>query len=315
MVDVTHASDGDFRTSIAAFEAVVAAKLPELIDAELRRILVMLDGSNQDLLSLGIAKALVRTKGEELVLAHAYEGERQEAKEQVLAERVAAFVAEGIPARAFERRAAPDLRSHQQILGMVEAEQPQLLICDAPYLDDFDELGYDSVGSNLDLLLARSPVPVLVVRDPALDPEDCLERLIVPVTPWDAELVQAGAWAERLLSPGGTVRLLLIVDEERLRQSGVSEPFTIEEADEEMLSGLYQPSLAGLVAAMQKRASDRGHHCRVSLRSGDLPATILEYVEDSPGLIVAATPRDPQAPLYQRTQALVRGSRWPVLVI
>ena len=315
MVDVTEASDSDLRSSMGAFEAALAAQVPELTLAELRRILVMVDGSNQDTLSVELAKGLARNDGDEILLGYAYEGARDPASEAALAERAAGLESAGLRVRVLERPEAPELRSHQLILGMIEREQPQLIVCDAPYLEDFEELGTDSVGSNLDVLMARSPVPLLVVRDPRLEAAACLERIIVPVTPWDAELVQAGAWAERMLTPGGTVRVLAVVDEERLRLAGVPEPFAVDEADEQMLAGLHKPALAGLIAAMQKRASETGHNCRVSVRSGELPAVILRYAESSPGLIVAATPRDPQAPLYQRTQALVRGSRWPVLVV
>jgi nucleotide-binding universal stress UspA family protein len=314
-MDVTQANDRDLRSNMGAFEAALAAQTPEIQPIELRRILLLIDGSNQDELCIGLAKSLLARPEDELLLGYAYEGDRDETREQALRNLASSLQQEGLRARALERAAEAQLRSHQHILGMIDREQPQLVVCEAPYLEDFEALGTDSVGSNLDVLMARSPVPVLVVRDPAVDVQSCLSRVILPVTPWDAELVEAAAWSERILSLGGTLRLLAVVDEDRLRLAGVEEPFAIDEADEEMLAGLHKPALAGLVAAVQKRALEQSHNCRVSVRSGELPAIILRYVETRPGLIVAATPREVQSPLYQRTQALLRGSRWPVLIV
>ena len=73
--------------------------------------------------------------------------------------------------------------------------------------------------------------------------------------------------------------------------------------------------IAGLIGALQRKASEAGYGCRVSVRSGEIVEETARLANERDGLIVTASPRKPESTAYQRVQALVRASRNPVLVL
>jgi nucleotide-binding universal stress UspA family protein len=313
-MDMTDAEDRSLEESIGSFEAAMHAIEPDLYEPRLERMLVVLDGSNQDSTVAGIAQALAeRTSASGLVSA-CYTGPDQTDLEAKLQETAAA-----IPnARALPR--PPDAATRkpfEQILALAQKEQCEIILLCAPYGENFDDLGAASVGSNLDLLLARAEVPLLVIREPKADPARCLQHLLVPITPYDPELVDAAAWTLRLAGPNADIRLLAVVDKDLLSAAGgvLKNQRDFDEMDERQLAGLNRPKAAGLIAAVQRHCAGSGQGCRVSIRTGDFVPIVSEFMNEQDGIVVAQAPRDPGATIFQRVQALTRACRNPVLVV
>jgi nucleotide-binding universal stress UspA family protein len=317
-VDVTNASDADMRENIGRFEAALEARDPELTEPPLGRILVALDGSNQDPTTEALAVALARRAGAEIVLVGVRDGAGVAGFTEYVQERAHRLGESGVDVAAVECLGAGDgdPPAHAQILSARERLGGDIIVLCAPFRDDFAELGTDSAGATLDVLLNRAPVPLLVAREPRDEPTQCFEHVILATTPFSPDVVDAAAWSLRVVDPEGLLRIVAIVDCETIEAASVlTDHFDAETMDEEMLAGLRRPAVAGLIAALQRHAAETHLDCRVSVRSGDCVAALAELANEGAALLATPASRDAGATSAARVAALVRAVRNPVLIV
>ncbi len=297
------------RSNISAFEAALAARQTTIGEPPVLRILFALDGSNQDDTALRLVSFMARRTGATVLPICAWEttdssraAYLQEQEEQLRAAGAALESAGAID----------DVRPpYMQILAAAQAADCDLIVVSAPYRDDFAVLGHDSVGTTLDLLLCRAPRSLLVVRAPKEAPENCFAKILLPISPRLAASAEAAGWAVRLAQKEGLLQIL-IVTERDVPAKNAAPP----SAPEAQVQAIEDPQTAGLIAALQRRASDLGLACRVDQRHGEEVATIVKAEKaDDLLLVLPCCPRDPSGPTYQRVQALIRLAGNPVLMI
>ncbi len=217
-MDLTQADDDDFNRSIGRFEAALTAREPDIPEPGVRRLLLAVDGSNQDSTARKLAELLARGRQAPVSVLFAYEGPANPSREDHTNRVVAELQDAGVQARAVPRAPEADpRRSYDRILAAVAEQECDLVVVPAPYLDDFTELGRDSVGTNLDLLMARSSVPLLVVREPNDDPAECFDQVLLPITPYEPPIVPAASWALHLARG---LRIVAVVDRAMIESAG-----------------------------------------------------------------------------------------------
>ncbi len=279
---MNEASDSDIDQSMDAFEAALSATEIKLPRITLDRILVALDGSNQDAAAEALARGLAR-------------------KAEV----------------SITREAASAEKPFEKILALAEANRCGLIVAPAPFREDFAELGDASIGTNLDMLLSRRATPLLVARDPERGGEGVLQEIVILLSFLSAEDVHAAAWGFRAVAPRGRLHLLAIannVPAERAQKLG--EKFMdVQDLDEAALAGLGQPEMAGLVASVQRRAAEENVGCRVSVRVGSPVEAVSKFCDGLEALLITSCPRDARSEEFQRAHALIRTSPNPVLVV
>ncbi|NNJ27921.1 universal stress protein [Alienimonas chondri] len=187
-----------------------------------RSVLLVLDGSGQDACSKPLAAHLKARFGCELHVADARESDR--------AETTAVAVAEELRARALPRT---DGESYEQILAAIERTGCDLAIVPCPFGREPESVGPHSAGLTTDMLLARSPVPLLVVRwpfpvkpffqdkpeegsgeFPAAGGASPFAKIGMTLVGENDAARPAAAWATGLVSSGGGVQLELLLEEE-----------------------------------------------------------------------------------------------------
>lgn len=306
--------DQEMRGNMEAFEAAAQSRHVDLQPPRLQTILVALDGSNQDPMVTGLALALARRSGASLVCLHAYEGADDSARDAYLAEQVRELETREVAVRAAFRTHG---RSFEQILQAGKEAACDLIVLCAPYLDDFATLGRASTGTNLDMLLASSPVPVLVAREPGHDPDRCLANVLLPLSSDRSCDVEAARWALLLTPAHGDLRLLFVVDKELLESARhlVDAFVHVDQVDETALAGLDRPKTAGLIGALQKAAWEHKFHCHVTVRLGETVPVVAELASEGDHVVIAACPGRPGHPDFQRVQALIRESGNPVMIV
>lgn len=307
---MTDFSDRDIDVTVSQFEAAASAHPVDLPQLEIGRILLALDGSNQDRAVLDLGRAIAARLGSGVLLTYAYEEVEAPEKDSYLAEQARGFA--GKQPSIAQARAG---RAYARILELVRAHGCDLIALPSPYLEDFRDLGRASVGSTTDILLHRRAAPLLIVRKPAETVRDRLEHIVLPLNLLSSRGAEAAAWALQLVPPGGTIHLLAVVDEEMLDavRHLPGEPFRAADLDETMLAGLGKPHLAGLVAVVQRRAAEIGVQCRVTVRHGALVATVAEFANAEPHLVIVGCSDESSA--FQQALALVRASTNPVLAV
>lgn len=317
MVDITQVDDIDIRSSVDAFEAALKSKATILPLPKLERILLAVDQSNQGETAERFAAAVAQSHNARVMLLYAYEGVRDAEREEYLSRRAAALSGLGVELEPLEEpvRTEHGKRSFEQILATCEKKRCDLIVVPAPYLDDYVKLGQESVGANLDMLLCRAATALLVVREPQAEPQRCLANLLLPIAPYEATTVQAAGWALKLMSQNGLLRVLAIAETAQAPLDQEVQERNIIEMDTEKFAGLYRPELAGLVAALQRRAAETGLGCRLIVRGGEPVQAIADAANSADALLVLASSPDPRSVAQMRTAALVRVSRNPLLVV
>lgn len=313
-MDLTNADQNDVSESVHAFEAAVSATKTALRIPKIERILVAIDGSNQDDTTVGIAAGIARTHGASMHVVYAPESDAQP-HDDLLDDRVGALSESGVTAHAI--RTDHTRRSFDQILDAADQTHVHLIVVDAPYLDDYESLGKASIGTNLQMLMTKASVPLLVVREPIEEPTECLSHVLLGITLHRIENAPAAEWAMALLKGGDELRILAVVDREAVGSMSLDpgEELDLVDADPEFIAGLRGPSIAGLIAAIQRNASEQSLGCRVSVRTGEVVPTMSDFANHITRIVVAACPRDPAHAAYQRVEGLIRASKNPVLVV
>lgn len=313
---MTDFSNRDIDATMSRFEAAATATPLDVPQLEVRRVLLALDGSNQDQAILNLSRALIDRLGCPVLLTYAYEQASADAqKDRYLAEQAAALAAGGI--ETAHARAQSGSRAFRQILELAEAHGCDLLVLPSPYLEDFQDLGRASVGTTTDILLHQRATPLLIVRKPAENVRNRLENVVLPLNLMSAQSAEAVAWALKLVPEDGTIHLLAVVDEEVMDavRHLLGQSFQVGDVDDTTLAGLGRPDMAGFVAVVQSRAAEAGIDCRVTVRQGSLVPTIAEFANAEPCLLVIGCGNECATRDYQCTLALVREATNPVLVV
>lgn len=314
MADSMSPDDRELAESINDFEAAMSARRPDLKPPALDTILAAIDGSNQDRMTLALAREIARRSSAEVWIAYPYPGPDDARRGAYLAHLVEEVTTTGVRAQAV-LRSADTAPPYRQIMALSETFHADLLIVPAPFFDAFSELGSDSIGVNLDKLMTQ-PLPLMIVREPRDDPVQSLRPVLLPLTLHVEENPLAAAWALRLIEEGGTIRVVAVVEDEVLEAAAqLIGEHQAADLDLERLAGLARPQTAGLIAELQRQAQARSLDCRVSVQKGDLVDRVSELAEEGQRLIVTGCDTDPASRSYRNVQAIIRRARDPVLVV
>lgn len=303
----------ELRENMSIFNASVAAEHVTLANPQLETIVVALDQSNQDGSTEALAIALAQRYDARLHLTYAAADVWDEAKAQYVLKRHQALAAHGVPVTYSQAEGTPV----DQILEVCRAVQGDLIVFCAPYLEDFLTLGHESVGSNTDMLLYRSSVPLLIVREPQDNPTACLRRVLCPLTQHDNDHIAMAAWALTVLASGGHLQVMGVADEEAitLAENLLGQPIDIHSFNLNVLAGLNTPKNAGLIAALQRRTRGAKLGCTVTVQAGEFVDRVAESANAQPCLVALGGLQARTDTMSQRLQALVRALRHPVLVV
>jgi hypothetical protein len=308
--------DRDVQETMAAFEAAVSAEHIDLTYPGIERILLALDGSNQDGTTEELALLLARRHQAALHLVYGYGGAAEAAKDGYLRDRITALQETGLDVQPADTGDAG--APWEKILSASRNHQSDLVVVDAPYLEDFVELGTASIGTNLDILVHRSTTPLLIARAPRSTEAagHLFRRLVLPAARTAAENAAAASWAFQLVEEGGTLDVLLIAETANLEAvAHLLADVDIGNLDEETLLALENKEQAGLIAAIQRRAAHTDIRCKVHTHTGEVLGAVNTFTAGHACIAVLGRPERRDSEDFQKIVALIRASMNPVLVI
>ncbi len=264
---------------VETFEEALLGKV-DLQVPEVDTILLALDMSSQDSLVLALGRVLSQRLSASLVLTGGFPDELADEAESYVAAKKQKLQREGVQASALWPTGE---ESFDKILGTIEEARADLLILPAPYFRDLESLGEESVGTNLDVILARSSIPVLVVRDPTLRPNDVLGHLHLAIYD-DTPLSKAAAEWAILLSAEGRLDALAVVEKEFVEI--IEDALALEKMTERELAERLSRELIPLATAVVRRCEEIGVPCGVEYVTGDRVKAILRTSGRRGGMIV-----------------------------
>ena len=306
-------SNRDIDTTVLEFEAALSARKFDIPDIRLARILVALDGSNQDRSVLDLSRAMATRFGARLLVTYA--PEQAVADLDGYVSRAAAELRgagfEGEPVLP-----AQSGRAFNQILEVARKEDAELIAFPSPYLEDFRDLGGSSVGTTTDMLLHRRTGPLLIVRKPAENVREQLEDVIVPLGLLSDAPEEIAGWAIEVAPSDGLIQLVAVADQGVMRSLGrLIGAAEAGDLDSDRLAALGDPETAGFIGAVQRRAAEAGIQCRVRVEEGELVSAVSAVANEQPCLLLIGCGAECAGADYQDVAALVRQSRNPVLVV
>lgn len=269
-----------------------------------QRILLVLDGSPQDDTSVDLARRLTQQHDARLAVLDA----REFGEEASLAPRVA----EQLGADCCSRRTGS---AFEQILAEAAQRGSDLIIVPCPFGRELADVGPDSAGTVIDVLLARSPVPLLVVRRPFPVSEPLFPEILLLLSRENNAASLAGGWALGLIAARGRIRLLLVVEQSLFEQ--VREVLQRVDPQVRVSPADLEAAMSNLFARLHRRlaqgATERGMKYELVVEREEQPT--LRWDDGSqPALLALALERsDPTS--QPRVQDRIRHSPHPVLVV
>jgi nucleotide-binding universal stress UspA family protein len=251
--------DREVDASMRMFEKSNVGSSVAIIPIKPSRILVVLDGSEQDAASIAAAQTLRERFNVETLILDARDPEKTESDELAhLREDLAIRRASEVTGSRPILRAEGD--SYDAILSAIKEHDVDLLILPCPFGRSFEKIGTDSAGTVIDVLLSNCPKPMLVIRRDDQLVGECLKSLRFIVSS-ECELQnRAAAWAFGLIEPAGSITLNLVVEKEQYQnlRSILQALHPEETIDEQKFADALTKTHQSLHGAMAKTATALG---------------------------------------------------------
>jgi hypothetical protein len=269
------------------------------------RILLALDGSLQDRLSCTIARQYHERFDCGLAVVDAREGTASDELMTATATELGATAVPKLPGESFD-----------QILAAVDHAHCDLLIAPSPYGRDLESVGPNSVGTVIDVLLARVPVPLLVVRRPYVPRGKLFGQVRMFLTAENEAAAEAAAWAAGLIADKGRFELVLLIEREMRENIKALLESIAPDADvsADSLSHALAKTHVRLHRSLQKTAAEVGFEYKLKLQIENSGAADLIADPPSGRLVVLALERRDHAS-QGTVQSRIRQSPHPVLVV
>ncbi|TWU61643.1 universal stress protein [Crateriforma conspicua] len=206
--------DRDVDESMRMFERSQVGPAPEITPVRPARILLALDGSPQDATSIAAAQYLREQVNVETLILDLREFLRSDTPDSSADPpvRIEEMVKQISGARPIQSTGD---EPYERILQATKDHQLDMLIVPSPFGRSFDKIGVDSIGTVLDVLLARCSVPTLVIRRDDQRLDECVGRIALVVgSECDIES-RAAAWCFGLAGPSAQVTLNLVLEKEQ----------------------------------------------------------------------------------------------------
>ena len=199
--------DREVDASMRMFEKAQIGPAASLTPITPSRILVVLDGSSQDDNSVASAIFLREQFNTETLVLDARDGKAEEDVD------LAVTRATEIPGgRPIQRQ---DGDSYDVILAALKDHAVDLLVLPSPYGRSFENVGTDSAGTVMDVLLSRCPIPMIVMRRDDQQLRDCVRHIEMVVGSECEVESKAAAWSFGLAEKSSKINLNLVLEQEQ----------------------------------------------------------------------------------------------------
>ncbi|MEM1067260.1 MAG: universal stress protein [Planctomycetota bacterium] len=279
-----------------------AAKIPIVRPA---RVLLALDGSPQDETGVNAANYFRERFNTETLVIDAREGEQEED----LAVPRAAQISGARPIQSKEEE------SYTAILASLKQHSVDLVIVPCPFGRPLEDVGTDSAGTVIDVLLSRCPKALLVIRRDDQQLSECMKNISMVIGDECEMEHRAAGWALGLAAEGASVALNLVVEQEQFENlRAILEAIQPEtQLEPEQFSEALAKSHQSLHGGMAKTAAEMGFTYNLRPIAGEIaPPNPLDDTSD----LLIVIPLEVDDRFEQGfTQDRIRRSPHPVLVV
>lgn len=205
-------TDRMLHANVEAFEAALAAGREKVVTPQWpKSCLAVLDGSNQDTTTLSLTASLAtRHATNILITAGRFGADRAADEEAAIDQAISLLAGQGVAAEGVLSDLA---ESHDRILAVIDKRASEICLLPCPFSHDLDALARTTLGTVVEVCLARARVPVVIVRGP-FEADTLLTRPHLVIRDADAVSAQATRLGLGLLttgeSPAGRLRISFV---------------------------------------------------------------------------------------------------------
>lgn len=231
------------------------------------RVLLVMDGSSQDQTGINAAQFLHDRFDTETLILDARDRPKDVDPEDLIdlaVERTNSVKG----SRPIEREEGD---SYDAILAALGANEVDLVIVPCPFARSFEDVGADSAGTVIDVLLSRCNRPMLVTRRDDQQLADCVSKVSMVVGGECDMEIRAAAWVFGLAGEKANVSLDLVVEKEQYQNiRSIIEALTPEtKFDTEQFREALTKTHQAIHDAMSKTANTVGVSYQMRPQAGE----------------------------------------------
>lgn len=262
--------DREVDASMRLFQKSQVGDASALVPIKPSRVLLVLDGSDQDAASIESVAFLRETFNVETLILDAREssGETTE-NESTVSDLAPAASEQIIGSRPLSSTSG---ESYEMVLATLDQHAVDLVVLPCPFGRSFLNVGVDSAGTVIDVMLARCDRPMLVIRRADQTLRQCAGEISVVIGAECDVKTRAAAWAFGLASDNAMVSLNLVIEKEQYENiRSIIEALTPDSTfDTQQFSDALTKTHQQIHAAMAKTASETGRKYALRPQAGEV---------------------------------------------
>jgi nucleotide-binding universal stress UspA family protein len=205
-------------------------------------------------------------------------------------------------------------RPSEHILELSKHFNPSLIVMPIPYGERSETFDIESLGATVDLIIRKSPFPILFVRKPIYKPKDIAKNILVIID--KLQHLRGAEVALTLGERGSTIKLLSITEKEKVETAKVlAQTIVDSEIGAGVLENAHKLEIQPLISVMNDEAKTRGINLERIHHVGNRVKMILNELKYKHTIIVASTSLIGGNILDSEVENLVRFSKIPVLIV
>jgi len=172
----------------------------------------------------------------------------------------------------------------------------------------------ESLGAIVDLVIRKSPFPILLVRKPVFPPNEIVKSILLLVD--SLETIRAAELALTLAKKDSNLKLLSIIEKETVETvEELAETLLDSKIDKDVLELVHKKEAQGIINGIVFEAEKKAVKVAKVHLVGDRIRLVLEEAKKKHTIIISATSIFQGKLLDMDVENLIRFCQIPVLII
>lgn len=300
---------------IRAFEKAIITKEIELNPLNIKKIFLAIDSHenaseiNKNAIQIALNIA-IRFQAEVYIACISLTLEELKISEKLVNDNITLFESKKIPVTGSCSLGRPS----EHILKLSQEFNPNIIIITIPYGERAESFDIESLGSTIDLVIRKSPFPILLVRKPVFNAKDIGKNVLLVIN--KKENIKAAEFALTLVEKGSKIKILSIT-EKKIAEKVENIIQTISKTDLEnhTIEQVHKEEIQILVYKISEKSISQGIKVERIHLLGNWVKLTLEQAKQNQTIIVLSTDLLENNILISEVENVVKLSKIPTLIV
>jgi nucleotide-binding universal stress UspA family protein len=300
---------------IKIFEKAVDIKKIKLNPIEIRRIFLAIDAHSEAVEinenALQITSNLAKKHHTEVFIACiAPTNEEIKISEELVKKAVTILEKENIKVIGTCEFGHPS----EKILEITNLYNPNLIILPTPYGERSEPFDIDSLGTSVDMVLRKSPIPTLLVRKRKHPANEILNSILLVIE--SNKSIKAAEWALSLAKTDSKIMLLTMTEKDIIEKvEEIAESVLESDIDKEFIEHFHKKESLDLTNKIIDESRQKDIKIEKKHIIGDKIRLILNQTKEKHTMLILATSLEKNNVLSNEVENICRLIRIPILIV